>query len=299
MGFNRTCVKAALALTVFSWANVAQAVNYFITFGDSYSQTGFDVSSTKPSASNPLGNPAFPGWTTSGGANWIGDLVHDYNASLTYSFNFAYGGATVNASLVKPFQTTVKSFIDQVKQFRDSIASKPSYAAWTADNSLFGVWLGVNDVGNSYYSANETVLLGQIMDSYFGQIETVFGAGARNFVLLNVPPINKSPMMLGQSKAAQDTEAGVIDQFNKLLVQRSAEFVASHGGAKIVVVDTQAPFNTAISAPTKYGSKDATCYNSDGKTCLWFNDYHPGQAIHKLVAEAVAGAWKGPLFKTA
>lgn len=40
--------------------------------GDSYSQTGFDVTMTLPSAAedNILGNPPFPGWTTSGGYNY-------------------------------------------------------------------------------------------------------------------------------------------------------------------------------------------------------------------------------------
>jgi phospholipase/lecithinase/hemolysin len=158
------------------------------------------VSSTKPSPSNPLGNPAFPGYTTAGGANWIGDLVKDYNASSLYSFNFASGGATVNASLVRPFQPTVKSLIDQVKQFSDSIASKPSYAAWSAETSLFGIWLGVNDVGNSYGNANEAALLSSIAEDYFEQVEVLYSAGARNFVFLNVPRKSKS-VRLPDSKA--------------------------------------------------------------------------------------------------
>lgn len=145
------------------------------------------MTSTKPSASNPLGNPAYPGWTASGGANWVGYLAKEYNASLLYSYNFAYGGATVNASLVKPYQSTVKSFIDQVGQFSSSIASHPSYAPWTAENSLFAIWLGVNDVGNSYYQEDVQTLLPKIMDSYFGQVQILYNAGARNFALLNVP----------------------------------------------------------------------------------------------------------------
>lgn len=83
-------------------------------------------------------------------------------------------------------------------------------------------------------------------------------------------------MMLNQQKDARDLEANVIKQYNSLLSARLSDFVASHSGVRGVVVDTQAPFDTALNNPTKYGSKDATCYNSDGKTCLWFNDYHPG-----------------------
>jgi hypothetical protein len=82
--------------------------------------------------------------------------------------------------------------------------------------------------------------------------------------------------MLGQSKNNQELEARIISQFNQLIVNKTSAFVAAHSGVKAIVVDTHAPFNTAINDPTAYGSKDATCYNSNGKTCLWFNDYHPG-----------------------
>jgi hypothetical protein len=170
--------------------------------GDSYSQTGFDVTSTKPSAGNPLGNPPLPGWTASGGLNWVGFLVSQFNVSTLLSYNFAYGGATTNASLVTPYASTVLSFIDQVTQFSNSIASHPSYAPWTAADTLVGVWIGVNDVGNSYWRSDETTLLGQIMDSYFGQLQIIYDAGARNLVLLSVPrkppgPKDSSPAEKG------------------------------------------------------------------------------------------------------
>lgn len=83
-------------------------------------------------------------------------------------------------------------------------------------------------------------------------------------------------MMLAQPKESYEREAVIIKQFNELLVSGTKNFSASHEGVKAVVVDTQAPFNAAIAEPAKYGAKDATCFNSDGKSCLWFNDYHPG-----------------------
>ncbi|KAF2263939.1 carbohydrate esterase family 16 protein [Lojkania enalia] len=292
-----TYLVAFLVLVLGSFPSFSQATNFFITFGDSYSQTGFDVSSSKPSSANPLGNPAYPGYTTSGGPNWIGYLVKDYNASALYSFNFAYGGATVNASLVKPYQPTVKSLIDQVGQFGRSIANKPSYAPWTAENSLFAIWMGVNDVGNSYSNPNEAQLIIQIFNSYFSQIEILFNAGARNFALLSVPPIHKTPLVMRQSKAAQELEASVIEQFNTALADRTSKFLGSHPGAKVVIVNTRTPFDAAINDPTKYGATNAICYNSNGKTCLWHDDYHPGLEIHRLVAEAVVQSWDGSFFR--
>jgi len=57
---------------------------FFITFGDSYSQTGFNILSTKPSINNPFGNPAFPGYTiVNNGINWFGEATHSSITSPT------------------------------------------------------------------------------------------------------------------------------------------------------------------------------------------------------------------------
>jgi phospholipase/lecithinase/hemolysin len=119
--------------------------------------------------------------------NWLGDLVRTYNTSLTLAYNFAAGGATVDPSLVKPSITT-KSLIEQLSQFSSSVASKPSYAPWTSDNSLFTVWIGINDVGNSDRSSSgEAALLGKVVQQYTAQVQKMYDAGGRHFVFLTVP----------------------------------------------------------------------------------------------------------------
>lgn len=155
--------------------------------GDSYSQTGFEITGEKPSAANPLGNPPLPGYTASGGLDWVGFMVTEFNASLTYSFNFAYGGATVDADIVPPYTDTVLSMIDQVQLFSDNLASKPDYAPWTAENTVAGVWMGVNDIGNSFWFDNSTEVNTAALGAYFEQLQILYDAGIRQFVLLSVP----------------------------------------------------------------------------------------------------------------
>ncbi|KAF2841470.1 carbohydrate esterase family 16 protein [Patellaria atrata CBS 101060] len=279
--------RLAIAVCTLLAASAARAENYLITFGDSYSQTGFDVTKTKPSGSNVLGNPSFPGWTTSGGPNWLGFLAQNHSL-LTY--NFADGGATTDATLVTPFQPTVKSFIDQVKGFSNSIGSHPSYAPWTSNNTVFGVWIGVNDVGNSWWKSDVDQLNAKIMDKYFEQLQILYTAGARVFALLGVPPIQRSPTMLQQTKDAQQGEFEVIKRYNALLASRWSAFMAKNTGVMGAVVDTIEPFNAVLDK-----AKDPACYNSDGVTCAWWNDYHPGIAIHETVAKAVERSLKPTL----
>jgi hypothetical protein len=66
--------------------------------GDSYTQTGFDITGTQPAIGNPLGNPTYPGYTATGGANWIDAATVTYNHSIVLTYNFAYGGATIDGT---------------------------------------------------------------------------------------------------------------------------------------------------------------------------------------------------------
>ncbi len=100
--------------------------------------------------------------------------------------------------------------------------------------------------------------------------------------------------MKSQAKVADLVTA--ITNWNGQLPERIEKFKSANADASVTTVDTQAPFNTAIASPKDYGAPNADCTNSNGKSCLWFNSYHPGTAIQKLVGQAVAAAFKGTFF---
>lgn len=131
--------------------------------GDSYTQTGFVTNGTLPAKGNPLGNPPYPGYTATGGENWIDYDTTVFNKSLIFTYNYAYGGtpffnlfflgpysiteyfsigATIDASLVTPYEPTVLSLTDQVNEFLNTVASKPASTPWASANSLFSIWIG-------------------------------------------------------------------------------------------------------------------------------------------------------------
>ncbi|KAL4803367.1 hypothetical protein BDV18DRAFT_162931 [Aspergillus unguis] len=292
-------MKTILALSLASaavavpHAHRRATAQHFISFGDSYTSTTFDITGEQPSASNPLGNPPFPGWTAAGGPNWISQLVGVYNSSLLLNYNLAYGGATVNASLVEPYTAEVLSFIDQVGEFIEYLVPDGN-SSWTADETLFAVWMGVNDVGGSWYQSNPDALQVEILDQYFEQLELVYAGGARNFVLLTVPPTERTPQVTQGDNANYTIThlKAAISSWNTGLNERASNFATKHSDAVVKMVDTQPVFNDILDA----GGDMADCYNEDGVTCLWFNDYHPGLVIQDAVAQAVAEAW--PAFFT-
>lgn len=85
-----------------------------------------------------------------------------------------------------------------------------------------------------------------------------------------------------------------IETYNTDLVSNFATFKSSYSGVTGTVFNTSDAFWTVIDNPTAYGaSSDTTCSNTDGTTCVWYDNYHPGQAIQKLVAEGLVSALSG------
>ena len=252
------------------WRNI----NHLFVFGDSYTQTGFQTSLTQPSASNPMGNPTYPGYTSSNGPNWVGFLTTTYNASQLLTYTLASGGATVDAALVAPYAPTVLSLKDQVQsQFLPTYGSHPASAPWTSSSSLFAFFIGINDVGNSWWLGN-TTLYDAIFTVYANQLDALYDTGARNFLFLTVPPVNLAPLTLhaGDAATAVPQEGKVIADWNKRLGVMVAAFQAKHPSAanttttttKTFVHDTWAVFNKVIENPKGYeqtaGLRNVTDY---------------------------------------
>ena len=148
--------------------------------------------------------------------------------------------------------------------------------------------MGVNDVGNDWGKSTWSTLAPEIITKYFDEVQILYNAGARNFVFLTVPPIQYTPMVVAEGSSTQTKEGAAVAKYNSLLSSALSTFKSANSGVNAYLYDTTTPFMTAIDNPKAYGAPDATCYNSDGKSCLWWNNYHPGQAIHNLVAKGVA-----------
>lgn len=169
--------------------------------GDSYTTTGFNYTLLPyPSASNPLGNPPYPGYNSANGPNWVGVLTTKYNASLLQTYNLAYGGATVDGDLVTPYKPEVLSLKQQVQdEFVPGYVKgkAPGAPKWQANDSIFAFWIGINDVGNSYWNGpNATAELNKKIFTVYGDlVETLHASGARNFVFVNVPPVDRKSVV--------------------------------------------------------------------------------------------------------
>lgn len=139
--------------------------------GDSYTSTDFNSSGPQPSRSNPIGNPDYPGATTIGSPDWSSYLTAQYNSSFVKLYNFAQPGGTIDDT-IDPSPFGALSFRQQVSQLY-----LPEYAngkgGWTAADSIFMAWFGVNDVMLLNAKSNASAYIDVLTESYVGQVEKV------------------------------------------------------------------------------------------------------------------------------
>ncbi|KAF7716839.1 Acetylesterase [Penicillium ucsense] len=267
---------------------------YFFTFGDSYSMTSFNVNGTQPSPSNPMGNPQLGTGATGGGINWIGYLTTVDNCSLVLSYNLAIGGATIDNAILN---SGYPDMTGQVKTFQDVYSAKPTEAPWRASDTVFGFWIGVNDVGWAYQSYEADELVPKLMAQYRSLIEEVYSDGGRKFLFINVPPTGRSPLILDQGESASQKHAAWTEAYNRGLEEMRKEFHKAHKDAESVLYDSWRFMTRILDHPQRFGFTNATCIDSDGESCVWWNNYHPSQKYHRLQAADMKrtlhrfGAW--------
>ncbi|PQE11689.1 fungal cellulose binding domain-containing protein [Rutstroemia sp. NJR-2017a WRK4] len=291
-----------------------QKIQYaFVFSGDSYSSTTFNVSGTQPTPTNPLGNPPYPGYTASNGPNWVDYLTVKYNRSNLLTYNLAYGGATIDSSLVAPYEPQVSSIAEQIEnEFFPAYAGKPASAPWASDNTIFAIFDGINDVGNSYYQGvpATTNLNQRIFAVYAGLVDQLYYIGARNFAFLNVPPVDRSPLSLANDAAYQQQEKLDIAAWNTLVTDLAQNLKKTFSDVNVFTVDAHSIFTKVLDNPASYPQtalyKNTTAYcaayqngtpttNYTDPSCyipvnqyFWLNSLHPTYPMHDVLAQGVA-----------
>ncbi|KAG9023037.1 hypothetical protein FS837_006033, partial [Tulasnella sp. UAMH 9824] len=265
---------------------------------------GFDITSTKPSSANVFGNPAYPGYTACGSVtNWIDEMIVSYNQSYIYSYNFAYGGATIDANLVTPYTSTVKSMTDQVNAFLNNVGSKPSYAPWTSSNSIFSFFIGINDIGNSWYQSGDRAAFSDtLLNAYFALVQKVYNVGGRNFLFINVPCVDRSPYMISQGSSSTAAEKIVLNGFNTKLAAKINSWKATVSGVNTWLYDSNKKLGQILDAPTSYGFQDALSVKQlflkygSATNLAWCNNYHVSPGVHHYFAQDVKTILAGTGF---
>jgi hypothetical protein len=114
------------------------------------------------------------------------------NSTTTLTYDLAYNCATVDASIVAPCNSGIKTIIDQVTEFESILKKGSQYGTFYQQNTLFLVWIGINDAhitanNNNIPDKDIDALMAKVAYRYMEQLDHLHSYGARNFLLLNVP----------------------------------------------------------------------------------------------------------------
>ena len=133
-------------------------------------------------------------------------------------------------------------------------------------------------------------------------ISALASAGAKQFLVLNVPDLSLVPAIRLQGAQAQQVAASLSEEFNKGLAQVLTNLQASYS-IEIKAVDIFELLHDIAENPDEYDLKnvvdscitpgvivDAIC-NKPEKYLFW-DGIHPTQKTHQLISETVIDLYK-------
>jgi len=174
------------------------------------------------------------------------------------------------------------------------------------------MFFGINDIGNEY-KVEEAFLASHVFQVYSELIDELYLTGARNFLFMNVPPVDRSPWMTTGIPKFPGWPAfyhADIADFNSRLIEMVNKFVRTHPDVTVFMFDTHAIFSRVLNDPCDYvetcSLKNTTHYCEDYQSgtpdwytfderCdipvdqyFWLNSAHPTFRIHNATAKAIA-----------
>lgn len=147
-----------------------------------------------------------------------------------------------------------------------------------------------------------------LMKRLFGQVEILYEAGARSFLFITVPPLERTPLFIEQgADAVKQVKASTLD-YNLQLAANVRAFIATHNttqvakksGAlgQVMLFDSQKVFNGLLDNSDAFGYVNITGYAPPYEngtpsqatqiapykpvtSFFWLNTLHPLFTVHE------------------
>lgn len=224
--------------------------------------------------------------------------------------NYAAGGSNGNggeitvdppfAYVSSPTKVTSRSLVQQAQSY----ASLNAYAAPTTDTVV--IFTGVDEyyqqVGLGSGSANTT----DVISSISSALTTAYTAGARDFVVVDLPPLASFPF----AGANSNSLGTLASTHNSQLASALTAFNTSNAGAKVTTYNVSSLFSAVIASPANYanpapftnvtgacragdldtvqaaGFSTPNCPNGDAY--VFWDTVHPSKHMHQVIGQDFA-----------
>lgn len=305
------CFSTLLALP--APARAQRAIQPIVVFGDSLSDTGNAFTFTKASSTPPdfgldaLLVPSYPyargGHHFTNGATWIEQLARPLGSSRSvqpafasanpYAMNFAIATVRARQDGVNPsLSFLVSTFLERTGGVAPS-------------DALYVIEVGGNDVRDALVVAqaggNPLPILQATATAIANNIATLYAAGARKFLVWNVPDVGLTPavrLIDAQFPGAAAGATLLTKTYDNLYFAPALASVSGLPGIALVPFDAFALITAIAADPAAFGLVNVTapCVTPDDPpfTCerpdlyLFWDGIHPTTAVHAIIAAQAA-----------
>lgn len=279
------CCTLALTLACFlgSWAEVGAASTAFsriVVFGDSLSDTGNFYRLTENQVPP---SPYFDG-RFSNGRLWIEYLAEDLGMQVLPKDNYAVAGATTghdnsNNGLLG---LQYPGLQDQISEFLSSHQTDGVDPA-----ALYVIWAGANDFFVLLQSGGSPAnLIPNGVNNTARAITSLWEAGARQILVVNVPDLGLTPFGINSGMNGQITL--LCGAYNHAL-EATLDGLANTG-IPTMHVDAFGALQAMVGSPTVFGFTNVTesflAVGGDPSRFLFWDAVHPTTRGHGVLANA-------------
>lgn len=257
--------------SVLFYGATAFAYSQLVAFGDSLSDNG---------NADGYGFGVY-----SNGPVWVDYLADDLHVDL---LDMAYGGArSYGHPASKPVDGSATTgytfgFSWQVEQYLDY---------YTADeNTLYTLWIGGNDLLNLDGNSPSDVIT-HAVQNIGNAIGSLYGAGARNIVLMNMPNLGATPLMNGLNGMYNMPQQGtaLAAGFNMALLQVQSFLELCSPDLNLYAIDIFSLMNEFIADGRFDNTTNMLAYaGQTDDTYLFWDPIHPTTQAHRLIADEVS-----------
>ena len=270
-----------------SGAARGDAITGIVSFGDSLSDVGNAYLGSGMTQPAPVS--AYYQGHFSNGPIWVEYLAKDLGvaaptASLAGGTDYAFGGAQTGTGYANFAGFQVPNIGTQIDMYLAHNTPSPT--------ELFTIWGGANDVlyGTQPNPAMSVANIGQ-------EITTLADAGAKQFLIPNLPPLDKIPAASSLTPAQQYGLSLFTQAFNQGL-QNEVSYLEKSLGVQIHMLDINSLVNSVLANPSQYGFTNVTSAallsGSNGTGFLFWDPYHPTTQAGAIIGDVAAQAVPEP-----
>jgi phospholipase/lecithinase/hemolysin len=301
-------VKAVALIAVLSAPAYAGGSHQFVVFGDSLSDPGnffieYGLVSEPPYMPVPSAPYDIHGHHFSNGPTWIEQLTEELGSRDSGRPALARPGVYTNYSMGRARARADAPVFPAFDLSTQVGLFLNDFGGHAPARATYVIWIGANDLDDAIGAlqtdpsgATSISIIQTALGTIAANIQALWGAGARSFLIPNEPDLGLTPAVRSAGPAAVGAATQLSEAFDSGLTQVLGELQALPQ-IEFKTLDVFTLLHAVVSDPQAYRLRDAqdpclTFFVSVDAICerpnrhLFWDGIHPTEAGHEIVEDA-------------